>query len=511
MTDSVRPRFTRNLAASAGLAISLALSLSAAHAQQAAASAPAGAPNTLDAVKVTGKNSRTSTDPSMVDVAKSKVLSREYARSCAFMSSYSAADDPVTLAYMRDFKLLDSPSNEAERFSDLSPEGNAKTASAGSSLEPAVDAAPDLMAPSAACGPGDRRAAAGRNWIARKDKSLTQAFEAYEAGNYTEARAKFEEGWKKLGYEEAAMMLSRIYLMGLGTPRSTPKAIEWLHEVVDASYNPAADRLKFDPQKPDNINTRVEASLLLARIYLTGQGTPRDPVQAYKWWSKALDYGFEPAGTLLAQAHLSGIGTQVDVRPALAYLKTASEAGDTNALYMLGQLYHHQLPKQPAGVPLDLNRAGAYFGAAAKAGHLEATYEAARMMDLGEGTAAPAPERAVVLYKDAALKGHADAQNALATFFYRGEVVPQNFATARQFFQAAAQRRQPDAMFNLAVMLAQGQGGDKDMAAAYAWCSLAKGMGNEQAATALPVIGAKLSPDEKARADAMLKPAPKKS
>ncbi|WP_458232934.1 tetratricopeptide repeat protein, partial [Roseateles sp. P5_E8] len=348
------------------------------------------------------------------------------------------------------------------------------------------------------------------NWIARKDKSLTQAFEAYEAGNFVEARTRFEEGWKKLGYEEAAMMLGRIHLLGLGTPASTPKAIEWLKEVVDARYDPVKDRLQFDPKRPDNINTRVEASLLLARIYLSGQGTKRNPAEAYKWWSKALDYGFEPAGTLLAQANLSGIGTAPDAKRALTYLQNAGEAGHVPALYMLGQLYHHQLPKQPEGVPLDLKRAGAYYVAATKAGHLEATYAAARMMDLGEGAPA-APERAVVLYKDAALKGHADAQNALATYFYRGEVVEQNFATARQFFQAAAQRRQPDAMFNLAVMLAQGQGGDKDMAAAYAWCSLSKGLGNEQASAALPALAAKLSPEEKARADAMLKPAPKKS
>jgi TPR repeat protein len=450
-------------------------------------------------------------DPSILTAAKSKVLSRNYASSCAFMSGYSAAEDEVTLAYMRDFGLQDSPSNDAERLSDTSPDGNAKTASAGSSLESVVSDAPDVMAPSAICGAGDRRFASGRNWIARKDKSLTQAFEAYENGNYAEARARFEEGWKKVGYEEAAMMLGRIHLLGLGTPASTSKAIEWLRQVVEARYDPVNDRLKFDPKKPDNINTRVEASLLLARIYLSGQGIKRDPEQAYKWWSKALDYGFEPAGTLLAQAHLSGVGTAPDAKRALTYLQNAGEAGHAPALYMLGQLYHHQVPRQPEGVPLDLQRAGAYYGAAAKAGNIDATLAAARMMDLGEGLPAPAPDRAVVLYKDAALKGNADAQNALATFFYRGEVVPQNFATARQFFQAAAQRRQPDAMFNLAVMLAQGQGGDKDLAAAYAWCTLSKGLGHEQAAAALPALAAKLSPEEKARADAMLKPAPKKS
>jgi TPR repeat protein len=511
MTGTARPFLQLNWAARAALALVFAAPV--AGAQQADVAKPATAPTqALNAVKVTGQRNG-GVDPTIITAAKNKILSRQYASSCGFMSGYAAAEDEVTLAYMQDMGLVDSPSNEAERFSDLSPDGNAKTGTVGSPLDtPTADPNNiDGTSPAVACGKNDRRFAAGRNWIARKDKSLTQAFEAYENGNYAEARVKFEEGWMKLGYEEAAMMLGRLHLLGLGTPADTPKAIQWLHEVVDARYDPVKDRLKFDPQKPDNINTRVEAALLLAKIHLSGQGTKRNPAEAYKWWNKALDYGFEPAGTLLAQANLSGIGTAPDAKRALTYLQNAGEAGHVPALYMLGQLYHHQLPKQPEGIPLDLNRSGAYFGAAAKAGHLEATYAAARMMDLGEGVPAAAPERAVVLYKDAALRGHADAQNALATYFYRGEVVGQNYATARELFQAAAQRRQPDAMFNLAVMLAQGQGGDKDMAAAYAWCVLSKGLGHEQAAVALPAIAAKLSPEDKARADAMLKPAPKKS
>jgi hypothetical protein len=424
------------------------------------------------------------------------------------MSGYSPNHDDITLAYMRNFYAggADPTDTEADRFRDYAPNGDASNAMPLEMVQ-----VTEALNPSTDCGAKDRSFAAGRNWIARKDKSLTKAFDAYESGNYVEARAQFEKGWAKLGYEEAAMMLGRIHLLGLGTPASTPKALEWLHKVTDARYDPSRDDLRFDPKKPDVINTRVETALLLARIHLTGHGTKRDPMLAYNWWRKALDYGFEPAGTLLAQAHLSGVGTQVDVKSALARLQTAAEVGDTNALYMLGQLYHHQLPKQPDGVPLDIARAGAYFGAAAKAGHVDATYAAAHMLDLGEGAAAPAPDRALVLYKDAALKGHPDAQNALATYFYRGEIVEKNLGTARQFFKAAAERRQPDAMFNLAVMLAQGQGGDRDLAAAYAWCSLSKRLGHEQAANALPLIAAKLSPEEKARANALLKPAPKKS
>ncbi len=111
-----------------------------------------------------------------------------------------------------------------------------------------------------------------------------------------------------------------------------------------------------------------------------------------------------------------------------------------------------------------------------------------------------------MLYRDAALKGHADAQNALATFFYRGEVVEQNLATARQLFQAAAQRRQPDAMFNLAVMLAQGQGGPKDLPSSYAWLSLCKASGHPQADAALASVATKLTTEERARVDELLKP-----
>ncbi|MDR7296007.1 TPR repeat protein [Pelomonas aquatica] len=454
----------------------------------------------LGAVKVTGQRNRP-IDASAVVAAKNKVLSNQFASSCGFMGGYSAADDDVTLAYLRSFGSLD------EDFSDLSPDGNA-TAPAASASSPGAGEIPST--PSAACAGSDRRFAAGRNWIARKDKSLTQAFDAYEAGDYAEARGRFEEGWKKLGYEEAALMLGRLHLLGLGTPVNTPKAIEWLNEVIDARYHPVNDRLRYDPKKPDQINTRIEATLLLARTYLTGQGTQRNPEEALRLWRKALDFGFEPANTLIGQAYLSGVGTPVDGLKAVEALTASAAAGHTPAMLLLGQLYHHRAPKQPPGIALDLEKAGAYYGAAARAGNLEATYAFARMLDLGEGTP-KAPEKAVVLYKEAAVKGHADAQNALATFFYRGEVVPQNYATARQFFQAAAQRRQPDAMFNLAVMLAQGQGGDKDMAAAYAWCALSKGLGHEQAAAALPAIAAKLSPDEKSRADAMLKPAPKKS
>jgi len=516
---------TRGRAAQAGLTIAL---LMAAPALQALpeASGTSATQNTLDAVKVTGERQRDVMSGTVVP-AKSKVLSRKLASSCNYMLDDDplAPDGSVTLEYLSHFGMLDD--DDSTRFTsinDLAPDRSASRsqpqeipsvtealhASLTQGLTGFIPGTEMGIFPRIVCGIKDQRTAAGRNWIARKDKSLIQGLDAYETGNYAEALARFEENWQKLGYEESALMLGRMHLLGQGAPADTAQAIKWLREVVDARFHPVEDRLHYDPSKPNETNARIDAALLLARIHLMGVGTPREPAKALALWRKALDFGFEPAGTFIGQAYASGVGTAADGPKAIEALTAAAAAGHAPAMLLLGQLYHHRLPKQPAGIPLDLEKAGAYYGAAARAGSIEATYAAARMLDLGEGTP-KAPEKALVLYKEAAVKGHAEAQNALATFFYQGELVPQNHATARELFQAAAKGRQPDAMFNLAVMLAQGQSGDKDLATAYAWCALAKSQGHEQAATALPAIAAKLSPDEKARADAMLKPAPKKS
>ena len=105
----------------------------------------------------------------------------------------------------------------------------------------------------------------------------------------------------------------------------------------------------------------------------------------------------------------------------------------------------------------------------------------------------------------------AGAQSALASYFYSGEVVPKNLATARQWFNAAAMRGQPEAMFNLAVMLSKGEGGDKDLGMAYVWFNLAKASGQENAGTAISQIAASLTPQDRARADAILNPPAKGS
>lgn len=490
-----------------GLMLGLTLPLAAQDSPPAspnpAPAANAPTPATLAPVQVKGTRS-SKLDPAIVEAAKSKVLSRNYASSCAFMSSYKASEDDVTLAYMRDFGLQDSPSNEAETFRETAPLGDASKAASAPVLDSESASAPDPNAPSVGCSAADRSLAAGRHRILRRDQSLAQGFDAFEAGDYALARRRFEEAYDKIGYDEAALMLGRIHLLGLGTAKDSSLAVAWLRKVTEARYDPMRDRLRFDPARPEQTNARVDAALLLAKIYMVGTGVQRNPRETRAWWERALSFGFVPAATQLGRAELLGYGGPVDARSARAHLQEAAEQGHVPAQVQLARLYQ----RGAEGVPVDAPRALAYYAAAAKTGHLDASYEAARMLDLGEA-GSPDPARAIVFYKEAAVKGHADAQNALATYFYNGQQVPQDLTTARKLFQAAATRSQPDAMFNLGAMLARAEGGPKDMAMAYAWLSLAQRLGHPQAEAALRSLAPLLTAEERARADAVLKPKPK--
>lgn len=481
-----------------GLALSI-WPLSGLHAAGQASGTPAGGPGMAT---VTINARRAVADSRTVIAAKSRVMSRNRASSCAFMSSYSAADDDVTLAYMNEFGQAGGISDPSEHFNENSPGGDASDAADSTGVEDPMAGAVDPNAPSVGCGPADRKFAAGRNHIERNDKSLGEAFVAFDAKDYARARSLFKTAYDKVGYDEAALMLAKMHLYGLGTPKNTGQAISWLRKVAEARFDPGRDRLQFDPKAPEHINERTEASILLAKIYLVGMGVGKDPAQARKWYEHAADGGFVPALDTLGLASLSGYGGPKDARKAFGYFKEAADAGYGPAQYNLATLYH----RGADGVAQDLKLAAAYFAAAAKTGHAGALYAAGRMFDLGEGIPAD-QHRAIVYYKEAALKGHASAQYALGTYFYAGLQVARNYETARKLFSAAAMQQQVDGMFNLAVMLDRGEGGPKDQAMAYVWFSLAKAAGYQSADAALKEVAAQLTPDERAKAEAILRPA----
>lgn len=443
------------------------------------------------------------------------------ADSCGFMNNYDPANERVVQDYLKSFygdytsttagSMNDSSgANEpGMRFKDNSPFGNASEENAADhNTLPGMQVGAtdsngrpvDGEGDSGACGPSDKAFAAGRSYIARKDTSLKEAFAAFDARDYPKALELFRKSYTKMGYDSAALMEGKMYLAGMGTKPDTAQAVIWLRKVTEARFEPG-DVLHFNPDDPTYMNTRIDAAMTLAKIYMTGYGVPRDASEARRWYVKADDFGYIPATHTVGQIYEYGYAGEKAPAKAFSYYKKAATAGYAPSMYALGELYL----SGGDGVTADPKTGAQWLLEAAKRGHADALYAVGNMYDLGDVLPHDA-QKAAVYYKEAALKGQADAQDAIGLMFYTGEGLGQDLAMARKWFDLAARQGNDDAMFNLGAMLANGQGGEKDLMLAYVWLKLAQESGNDKAGAAALVLEAKLSPEERGRAGAILNP-----
>lgn len=459
-------------------------------------------------VQVIGARPTPTGESARVFAAKRRALRGTLAQKCALDSQYLTAqdDEDTYIEQLEQGQPVEEmgetgqpmTSPKLEKYNGKAPYGDASNMVDASSV--GGTASSYRLGP---CDVGDRRFAAGRESIISNDKSFAEALASLDAKQYEKAAAQLEVAYSKIGYPEAAVLLAKLSMDGLGVPRSTDKALYWLDRAVGARFDPSRDTLRFDPKAPDASNGMIDAALMLARIYLHGiGGVKKDPVAARKWYAKAAEFGSVPAMNTLGLSSQAGVGTPRDLKQARAYFRKAAEEGHVPAQFNLARLYL----SGGEGVPPDVAQALAWFAQAGKSGHARSLYALARIYDLGEGVPAD-QKKAIVYYKEAALKQVPEAQSALATYFYTGEQVPKNLATARQLFNQAAMQGEAEAMFNLAAMLVKGEGGDRDPGMAYVWLSLARDSGFERAAPAVSQVEAILSPGDRARADAILKPA----
>ncbi len=505
-------------ASSLALAAAMALAPITVVAQTAIQSAPAA---------TTPPPATGATDPAAVTIfgkrrpAADRTRTRLDTRSasgCAFMNSYDAEDSDVMQDYLQGFYGDDpddaaqasgmdqtpadpaDPDTRTQRFKDNAPFGDASQDEtiAGNDLQ-GLRGDSGSATGRGGCGPSDRAFAAGRNYIARSDHSLQDAYAAFDGRDYPKALALFKASYQKMGYEAAALMEGKMYLAGLGTARDSKQAIMWLTKAAEGKFGPE-DTMHFNPDDPDATNTRVDAAMTLARIYMTGYGIARSPVDARRWYLKADEFGYIPATHICGQIYQYGYGGETSQARAIGFYKKAATVGYAPSQYRLGVIYY-----TGDGIAADKHVAAGWLMEAAKRGNAQALYTVARMYDLGD-TLPQDADKALIFYKEAALKGQPQAQDAIGRSFYTGEGVAKDLVVARKWFEAAASGGDDDAMFNLAVMLAHGEGGDQDLALAYVWFTLAARSGNDKGDAAAREISAKMTPADKAKADGILTP-----
>nr|WP_315252701.1 SEL1-like repeat protein [uncultured Duganella sp.] len=470
----------------------------------------AGAQTETDAgpvVKITGTKPTPTGETPRVFAAKQSALRGTLAFKCGMDSAYFSEYDETDMM-VQQMEVAQIPGEIGEpmaaapiaysrRFSGSAPLGDVSNMQESSSI-PGVGTTSNL----GPCNDNDRKVASAREYIIRKDKSFDAALTALDAKDYQQAAALLLSAYDKIGYPEAAVLLAKLSLNGLGMPRNAKDALDWLDKATMVRYDQGRETLRFNPKTPEALNGRIEAALLLAKLNLDGtDGLKKDPKAARKWYVNAAEWGYVPALNMLGLASRDGSLGAKNIKQALDYFKEAAEAGYAPAQFNLAALY----AVGGDGMPQDQALARAWYAQAGQSGHARALYTLGRIYDLGEGT--PADQaKAIVYYKAAALKSDPDALHALALYFYEGDQVAKNLDTARKLLTEAAMRGQREAMFNLAVMLSSGEGGPKDLGMAYVWFSLAKTSGHQRAGQALAELDKEMSPQDHATADAILKP-----
>ncbi|PWF47814.1 SEL1-like repeat protein [Massilia glaciei] len=435
-------------------------------------------------------------------------LDRASASSCAY--DFSSAGDELIDSYLDSFHSSGRSGDFGEMgvslegefvpngtaFNDASPYGDA------SRDGPRLDGI-DADGRGGACTQSAYNEAGARNQIARKDKTLDQAYAAYDARDYALALRTFKVSYNKVGWDEAALMLGSMYLAGQGTARDPKEAIAWYIKVAEARRL-GTHYSRFNPSNPEYANPRIQSQLHLAQMYMEGVDVPRDPARARAWYQEAADLDHVPAMFTLARMLQSGYGGAKEPAKAAKLYAGAAKAGYLPAQYVMARLHQAgQLVPQDAQAAFDLFQQVAVNPRAGNR-KIHAEFALAQAYDEGIGVKAE-PTRALAFYKVAAVAGHAGAQNALATYFYKGEQVARDLPLARKLFLAAAVQGSDTAMSSAGAMLYLGEGGAKDPVQALAWLRLSAKLGNEQAANTARIVEKRMTPEDVARAEAVFK------
>ena len=180
-------------------------------------------------------------------------------------------------------------------------------------------------------------------------------------------------------------------------------------------------------------------------------------------------------GLLYAEGH----GTERNERLASVHLGFAAQdaaAPDTQAVVLMAKRYDSGL-----GVAVDRSKAAGLWEVAASMGVKEAfPVIAARYAD-GDGRRKN-DSAAAVWYRKAAESGHAGSMTQLAESYARGRGLKRDETQSRTWYSKAAELHEPEAEYQLALMLLKGKGGfQRDDVAGMQWLERAAKDGHLEA------------------------------
>lgn len=194
----------------------------------------------------------------------------------------------------------------------------------------------------------------------------------------------------------------------------------------------------------------------LGGMYARGQGVPRDPSEAVRWYRMAASAGNAASMTELAMMLFDGRGVPADSVEALRLLRQAADSGYTNAQWRYASVLN-----EGKYTTKDAAQAVVYYTRAAEAGFSPAMVDLGLMHANGNGVPRNYQE-AARWYQKAIGLNHPAAMVNLGVLYQRGSGVEKNEAEAANLYRRAVGLGQPAGMHNLAALLDAGRGVARD-------------------------------------------------
>lgn len=271
---------------------------------------------------------------------------------------------------------------------------------------------------------------------AEVEVNFDAALQAYNGGQYTEA-LRLSRMAADLGSADAAVMAGYILRYGKAGNTDMRRARDW--------YEKAA------------VKGHPDAYVALGEMALRRQAGLTD-TDAVAWLTRASDAGRTDAMRALSDLYRTGQGVSANSEEAERLLKNASQSFDAEATKRLGDSLFQRDPKA----------ALKHYEAAARAGHIEAAYIAG-VMYAENFEILPDSTRSAALLKQAAMGEHPAAMADYGLLVYQGYSAAKSQEEAAEWFRKSAEAGDAEGQFLYAFTLAKGEGLEQNFEDAYYW------------------------------------------
>lgn len=214
----------------------------------------------------------------------------------------------------------------------------------------------------------------------------------------------------------------------------------------------------------------LESIYRMGRIYLNGDGIPKDERKAVELFQKSADSGNAKAYNDLAKCCLNGSGVNANKQKAIEYAKKSIDLGCTEAKVTLGDIYYEMAKdfRDGKGVTKDENKAISLFEQAGEYGNSKAYNSLAKCYLSGTGVTKNGQKSLEYATKSYEM-GNKNACATIGTYYRIGEFIPEDHINGHKWDIIGAQAGNVLCQIRVGIDFQKGYGVSENKREACKW------------------------------------------